>query len=267
VNAVRPSLLPLALLLCACAAPPAPGARAELNAEYRRTDLDVQPWVERFEGEAREIAACRDALVAALAPLPGEAVADVGAGTGLFTEPIARAVGPQGVVYAVDIAPAFLEHIRARAAAAGLAQVRTVLCDDRSTGLPPSSVDAAFVCDTYHHLEHPVDTLASLHAALRPGGRLLLVDFEREPGASRDWVLDHVRAGRAAVAAEIEAAGFEFVREVRVEGLAENYVLVFRRRPAPFGETSGPVRRGGGSGRCRRTDWSRSQRVASVAPA
>ncbi len=220
--------LPL-LLALACAAPVVPGARADVNAEFRRADLDVQPWVERFEGESREIAARREALVAALALRPGEAVADIGAGTGLFTEPLARAVGPQGLVYAVDIAPAFLEHIRQRAAAAGLGQVRTVTCDDRDTRLPAASIDAAFVCDTYHHFEHPSDTLASLRAALRPGGRLLLVDFEREPGASRDWVLGHVRAGRAQVAAEIEAAGFRLLRQVPVEGLVENYVLEFAR--------------------------------------
>jgi SAM-dependent methyltransferase len=133
------------------------------------------------------------------------------------------------VVYAVDIAPAFIEHVRQRAAAAGLSQVRPVLCDDRSTGLPRGSVDVAFVCDTYHHFEHPADTLASVHDALRPGGRLIVVDFEREPGTSRDWVLEHVRAGRADTIAEIEGAGFRFVRELPVEGLDENYVVEFAR--------------------------------------
>lgn len=221
-------LLPL-LLLAACAAPPAAGAPPELNAGFRRADLDVAGFVERFEGESREIAACRDGLLAALAPRPGEAVADVGAGTGLFTLPIAQAVGPQGLVYAVDIAPAFVEHVRSRAAAAGLGQVRPVLCDDRDTGLPPASVDAAFVCDTYHHFEHPAETLASLRAALRPGGRLLLVDFEREPGVSREWVLGHVRAGQAQVRAELEAAGFRHRRDVAVPGLTENWVMEFVR--------------------------------------
>lgn len=225
---LRP-LLPLLLLLAACSAPPEAGARPELNADFRSPDLDVAGFVERFEGESREIAACRAALLAALAPRPGEAVADVGAGTGLFTLPIAEAVGPGGLVYAVDIAPAFVEHLRARAAAAGLAQVRPVLCDDRSTGLPPASVDAAFVCDTYHHFEHPAATLASLRAALRPGGRLLLVDFERVPGVSREWVLGHVRAGRAEVRAEVEAAGFRHLRDVPVPGLRENWVMEFAR--------------------------------------
>jgi len=227
VRPLRP-LLPL-LLLAACAAPSDVGARPELNADFRRSDLDVAGFVERFEGESREIAACRDALLAALAPRPGEAVADIGAGTGLFSLPLAEAVGAQGVVYAVEIAPAFLEHIRARADAAGLPWLRTVACDDRSTGLPPASLDAAFICDTYHHFEHPAATLASLRAALRPGARLLLVDFERIPGVSREWVLDHVRAGSAEVRAEVEAAGFRFVRAVPVDGLSENYVLEFAR--------------------------------------
>jgi len=226
------SLAPIRLLLllaAACAAPSLPGARPELNREFRKPDADVAHYVELFEGESREIAVQRDGIAAALGLRPGQAVADIGAGTGLFEEPLARAVGTQGVVWAVDIAPAFVEHLRQRAAAAGLSQVRPVLCDDRSTGLPQGSVDVAFLCDTYHHLEHPSDTLASLRDALRRGGRLVVVDFEREPGTSRDWVLEHVRAGRAQTVAEIEGAGFRLVRELPVEGLVENYVIEFAR--------------------------------------
>ena len=205
----------------------ADGARPELNSDFREPDLDVASWVERFEGESREVAAHREAIANVLRLQPGEAVADIGAGTGLFEELFARAVGPGGTVYAVDISPAFLEHLRQRAAAAGWTQVKVVACDDRSTGLPPASVDAAFLCDTYHHLEHPAETMASLFRALRPGGRLVVVDFEREPGQSRDWVLEHVRCGKAQVQAEIEAAGFRFVPGWTVKGLRENYVLRF----------------------------------------
>ena len=208
---------------------PAAGARPDLNADFRQPDLDVAPWVQRFEAESREVAARRDDIAASLALRPGQCVADVGAGTGLFEEPFARAVGPSGLVQAVDISPAFLEHIRQRATAAGLAQVKTVLCDDRSTGLQSGSVDVAFVCDTYHHFEHPVDTLASLRAALRPGGRLVVVDLDRLSGVSRAWILEHVRCGRDQVRSEIEAAGFRFVRRVPVAGLVENYVIEFVR--------------------------------------
>jgi ubiquinone/menaquinone biosynthesis C-methylase UbiE len=216
----------------AAAAPTAPaaplaGAKPEINADFRKPDMDVASWVQRFEAESREIAAHRDDIAAVLALKPGEAVADIGAGTGLFEEPFTHAVGAKGTVYAVDISPAFLDHLRQRAKDASWTQVQVVACDDRSTKLAPASVDAAFICDTYHHFEHPADTLASLLRAIKPGGRLVVVDFEREPGQSRDWVLDHVRCGKAQVKAEIEQAGFRFTREATVPGLTENYVIEF----------------------------------------
>ena len=98
-----------------------------------------------------------------------------------------------------------------------------------SAAIPKNSVDVVFVCDTYHHFEYPEAMLASLHEALRPGGRLVVVDFERIPGETPDWVLEHVRAGKAVFRSEIEAAGFVLVREADIAGLSENYVLQFRR--------------------------------------
>jgi len=225
---MRLRLLPL-LVVLACGSPPVEGAKPEINADFRKPDVDVARWVGTLESESREIAARRAEITAALELRPGQSVADIGAGTGLFEEPLALAVGPTGVVYAVDIAPAFVDHIRERATAAGLTQVQPVLCTDTSTGLPPGCIDLAFVCDTYHHFEHPSDTLASLREALRPGGRLVVVDFDRIEGHSRDWVLQHVRCGREQVVAEIEGAGFHLQRTLPVEGLNENYVLEFVR--------------------------------------
>jgi ubiquinone/menaquinone biosynthesis C-methylase UbiE len=202
---------------------------AELNARFLDPDLDVERFVELFEGESREIAVHRDAIVAVIDLAPGASVADIGAGTGLFLEPFAAAVGPGGLVYAVDISPGFVEHMLARAEAAGLTQVRPVLCTERSVELHPGSVDVAFVCDTYHHFSHPADTLASIRRALRPHGLLVVVDFERDPATSREWVLDHVRAGSAETIREIEAAGFRLLDRPTPPGLTENYVLRFRR--------------------------------------
>ena len=155
-------------------------------------------------------------------------VADVGAGTGLFMSELAHGVGPEGRVYAVDIAPAFVEHLRERAQAEGLSQVEVVRCTERSVELPAGSVDVALVCDTYHHFEYPHATLESLRAALKPGGVLAVVDFERRPD-SRAWVLEHVRCDSEQVIAEIEAAGFQLVDRPAVSGLQENYLLRFRR--------------------------------------
>lgn len=221
---------------CRTAAPPsaAPAlpeasVRPGINAEYM--DGDVSKWVERFEHEGREVYDHRQPIVAQMGLKPGMAVADIGAGTGLYTKMLADAVGPRGAVYAVDIAPGFVEHIRARAAAEGLENVEAVLCTERSVELPAASVDVAFAIDTYHHFEYPQSTLASIRKALRPGGQWIVIDFERIPGVSSEWILNHVRAGRETVIAEIEAAGFKLLSEGNeAPFLRQNYFLRFQRQ-------------------------------------
>ena len=102
------------------------------------------------------------------------------------------AVGKEGRVIAVDIARKFLDHIQATSREAGLKNVDTLLCTADSTELPPESVDVAFICDTYHHFEFPLKTMASLQRALKPGGRVILIDFRRVDGKSTEWVMSHV---------------------------------------------------------------------------
>ena len=198
-----------------------------INDRFKDPELDVSQYLQRFEVESREVYASRAAVLSALGVAPGNVVADIGAGTGLFTFPLAERVGPSGWVFAVDIAPRFLQRIHGLADERGVENVTTLLCSERSTGLPPNSIDVAFVCDTYHHFEYPVATMASLVRALRPGGRLFLLDFERIEGVTREWLLEHVRAGKDTFRAEVEAAGLRFSREVEVEGLVENYLLEF----------------------------------------
>ena len=154
-------------------------------------------------------------------------VADVGAGTGLFTRLFAAAVAPAGMVYATDIAPNFLKHIEKTCRDAGIKNVKTVLATADCSGLAPDSVDVVFLCDVYHHFEFPKKTLASLHAALKPGGQLILVDYRREKGKTPDWIFKHVRAGKEVFTGEIEAAGFKLQDEEKF--LKENYMLHFQR--------------------------------------
>jgi ubiquinone/menaquinone biosynthesis C-methylase UbiE len=156
-------------------------------------------------------------------------VADVGAGTGLYTRLFSKAVGDKGWVYAVDINPRFLEHIQARAKAEGQTNITSVLSPQDSVSLPPASVDLVFICDTYHHFEFPTPSLASIFAAMKPGAELVLIDFERIEGVSSEWIMGHVRAGREVFRKEVEDAGFELVEEVKVDGLKENYCLRFRK--------------------------------------
>jgi ubiquinone/menaquinone biosynthesis C-methylase UbiE len=218
----------IALLLILAAADA--GAKKEgPNDKFLRPDLDVPSWVERFEKPGREVYDKRKQIAAAAKVKKGAAVADVGAGTGLFTMMFAEAVGPEGSVYAVEIAPKFLDYIARRAKKAGLRNVKTVRGTATSVELPPASVDLVFLCDTYHHFEKPQENLASINKALRPGGELLLVDFKRVPGKTAAWITEHVRAGQEQVTKELEAAGFDRVEELPI--LTENFVLRFRLRP------------------------------------
>jgi ubiquinone/menaquinone biosynthesis C-methylase UbiE len=256
VRSIVALLVVLALAACGSvepAPPPAPqstpapvpvpresSVRPGINDSYLQQP-NVEKWVQRFETEDREIWQRREEITRRVGLKSGMAVADVGAGTGVFIEPFSRAVGDGGKVYAVDILPEFLEHVRRRAEAAGLGNVETVLCAEDSVDLLEHSIDVAFVCDTYHHFEYPRSTLQSIHRALRQDGALVIVDFVREEGKSRQWVLEHVRAGKETVIREIQEAGFELSSEETF--LKENYFLRFRRLDTTRRARSGRRRR------------------------
>ncbi|MDJ0739403.1 MAG: methyltransferase domain-containing protein [Gammaproteobacteria bacterium] len=189
---------------------------------------DVRRWRGVFERDGREVWDRRDDILRHLRLRPGQVVADIGAGTGFFATLFARAVQPGGRVYAVDIARNFVDASVQRARDRGLENVIGVVNDAHSVRLAEASIDVAFTSDTYHHFEYPQSTLRSIHAALRPDGELVVIDFKRIPGVTHPWVLGHVRAGEAVVTAEIEAAGFELVE--RLDFMRTQYFLRFRKR-------------------------------------
>lgn len=215
-----------ALLLAPAAAGQAKSVNPGINDAFK--DPDLKRFLGTFECESREIFAHRKDILKAIDLKPGMAVADIGAGTGLFTRLFAAEVGEKGKVYAVEIAEKFLDHIRTVNEREKITNVQTVLCKPYSSELPAASVDVVFICDTYHHFEYPQRTLASLHAALKSGGRLVLIDFHRIKGKSSDWVMNHVRAGQEIFEAEIAEAGFKKVSENK-DFLKENYFSVFEK--------------------------------------
>jgi ubiquinone/menaquinone biosynthesis C-methylase UbiE len=214
----------------------APGALgqdqpSEINKPFQNPDLAA--YIKRFESESREVYVRREAIVSALGLKPGMAVADIGAGTGLFTRQIADAVGPEGKVYAVDISKPFLDHIGREARKRGQTQIQTVQGTQETTNLAAGSADVAFLCDVYHHLEQHPRVLASIHRALRPGGRLIVIEFDRREGVSSEFTLKHVRAGKAQFLAEIAAAGFELLETPDAPKFKENFFAAFRRMEQP----------------------------------
>ena len=199
-----------------------------INDGFLDPELNVQEWIERFEVESREVYGAREEIMRHLNLKPGDRIADVGAGTGFFSLQMSTAVGADGWTYAVEISPRFVEHLVKLFDQRSIENVTTVMCDDDSICLPPESVDVAFICDVYHHFEYPDDTMKSIRRALVDGGRVVVIDFKRIPGVSREWTLGHVRAGKQTFIDEIQAAGFELVAEREIAGFDENYYLEFR---------------------------------------
>ena len=201
-----------------------------INDKFLSETLEIAEWRKRFEGESRQIYTHRKEIVAALKLRDKQRVADIGAGTGLFSELFARAVGHNGLVWALEISPKFIEHMQDRFSQADLDQIEVVENTERSTGLAESSIDLAFLCDVYHHFEYPEDMLRNLAYVLRWGGSLVIIDFERIPGETSNFIMNHVRAGKDVFRKEIEAAGFSFKEEIKIKGLTDNYILRFVRR-------------------------------------
>lgn len=204
--------------------------RPGVNDTFR--DPNVKEFIEKFEIESREVFAKREEIAKVLGIKPGATIADIGAGTGIFTRLFADKVGPSGQVLAVDIAENFLEHVNKINRETGRKNVQTVLCTADDTKLPEGTVDVAYICDTYHHFEFPFKTMTSLHKALKPGGRVFMVDFKRIEGETSDWTMKHVRAGQEVFEKEILSCGFRKVKE-HSELLKDNYFVEFEKVKAP----------------------------------
>lgn len=205
------------------------GLPSGINEAFLDPEMKVEDFIKRFEVESREVFACRNQILAEIQLQPGMSVADIGSGTGLYLGALSAQVEKAGQVYAVDISPNFVKHLRERTRTEKLENVDVVLCSDRDVNLKPNSIDRAFICDVYHHFEYPESSMRSVFNALRPGGKLILVDFERIEGKSREWLLGHIRAPKAVFRSEIEAVGFKLEEEVDIDGFEENYLLRFTK--------------------------------------
>jgi FkbM family methyltransferase len=180
-------------------------------------------WLEREEREREERT---DLLLRELALEPGMQVADVGAGTGYHARRMARLVAPGGMVHAVDVQPRMLQQLRERARREGIANIEAVLGTASDTRLPPSSIDLALFVDVYHELEYPVEAMASVVRALRPGGRVVLVEYRAED--PKVPIRSLHRMSEAQVLREM--AVHPLVHERTSNVLPWQHILVFRRR-------------------------------------
>jgi ubiquinone/menaquinone biosynthesis C-methylase UbiE len=216
----------MGLLVLALAAAGQP-AVADDDATARHSFDDVAHWEKVFDDPARASWQHPDAIVQALALAPGMVVADVGAGTGYLERALSEAVGPRGVVYAVEVEPNLVRHLRGRAEREGTANVIPVLGSFDAPRLPAGRVDRILLLDTYHHVDGRVAYFQRLRTALAPGGRVVIVDWEKR----QDTVgpeLAH-RLPREQVEDEMRRAGYQPVPTPTT--LTHQYVLAFT--PAP----------------------------------
>lgn len=180
-------LLVLAFALPAPAGEPAPGrytavqanadgiGKVYLGREIARVmSFHGAEWLERPE---RVVEERPELLLSALELKPGMTVADIGAGTGYYSWRMAQRVGASGTVYAVDIQPEMIRLLEQQMSRRRAANVKAVLGTLTDPGLPPASIDLALMVDVYHEFEYPYEMLAAIVRALKPGGRLVFVEF------------------------------------------------------------------------------------------
>lgn len=221
-------LIGLALTLLACF-PLSAQVAEKANAGYQTTDGRARVAL-ALSNPAREAEQQPRELIANIGVETGDVVADIGTGVGFMIPYFLEAVGPQGRVIAEDIQQQFLDQVVAHKAEQGWTNVEAILGGQVDPMLPANAIDVAFILDAYHHFEKPTDTMRAIAESLKPDGRLVVVDFYRSrvrEGRDPEWALNHIRADRDEFRAEIEAAGFKFVRTF--DHLPHQYALIFEK--------------------------------------
>ncbi len=157
-----------------------PAAAQEHVSSVQHDFHDVNHWAKIFESPDRIKWQEPDSVVDALHLKPGQTIVDIGAGTGFFTRRFAKAVGPKGHAIGLDIEPSMVAYMKADATKLHLKNYEARLVKRDDPALAPHSVDVVFFCDTLHHLENLPAYLRKLIPALKPGGRVVDIDFKEE---------------------------------------------------------------------------------------
>ena len=198
----------------------APGAREPAQVmSYLGAD-----WLERgtrFDEERP------DMLLKAMGLEPGDVVADIGVGSGYHARPMAKAVGPEGKVYGVDIQPEMLEILKTRCEESDITNVVPVLSETADPKLPKGKIDWMLLVDVYHEFQEPEPMLAKLREALAPDGRVALAEYRLHGETAANIKVDH-RMSPEQVMKEWTPAGFELVE--LIETLPKQHLFIFKKK-------------------------------------
>jgi len=219
-----------ALSAVVCLIPASAQVAVEANKGYQ-TEEDRKRVARGLDSEDREQRQKPRELLAEIGLEKGAAVADIGTGVGFMIPYFLEVIGPEGSVYAEDIQQDFLDQVEEKAKARGWKNVKTVLGGQVDPKLPEASVELAFILDAYHHFEYPIETMRHVADAIKPDGKLVMIDFYRSrkhPRMPKERLEKHIRLDRDGFAAEIEQAGFTLERQF--DHLPHQYVLIFTKQ-------------------------------------
>ena len=216
-------LLPIAALVAVVAAQSGPGRHPISGREYAwPMGVAGAPWLDRGERESEE----RPTRALELMKVTvGMTVADIGAGSGYFTERLARLVGPNGRVYATDIQQGMIDLLRQRLASLQLTNVTPILSEPTDPKLPDGAIDLALMVDVYHELGAPQTVLAQIRKSLKPQGRLVLIEYKGEDPTIP--ILPSHKMTVAQARLELESEGFTLT--TADSSLPRQHVLIFTR--------------------------------------
>jgi ubiquinone/menaquinone biosynthesis C-methylase UbiE len=177
-------------------------------------------WLERPEREREEQP---EQVIDALGIRPGQTVADLGAGSGYFSFRMAPRVGTQGKILAVDIQEEMLRVVRRRAQREGVTNVVAIRSTESDSKLPNASVDLLLMVDVYHELEYPYEVMQSVVKALKPGGRVALVEYRKED--PRIMIKEVHKMSEQQIIKEMAAVGLKHIKTI--ETLPIQHLAIF----------------------------------------
>jgi 2-polyprenyl-3-methyl-5-hydroxy-6-metoxy-1,4-benzoquinol methylase len=173
----------------------------------------AEEWEKTLEAPRRAATQKLDEVLADLSLKPGMIVADIGAGSGFFSRPIAKAVGPKGKVYAVDIQQGLLDFINKRDAEENIHNVQTVLGEFDDPKIPARNVDLAFINDVLHHIEHRAAYLKALGTYIKPNGRIAIIEMNKDDPNTGHKNQPELLVAREDIVQWMSDAGFKLVEE------------------------------------------------------
>lgn len=199
---------------------------ASLTASCAHQPRDINRYIQAMERPERAQYQQPEKVIETLSLTPGMVVIDIGAGSGYFTRRLAESVGDKGRVIAIDVEQKMLNYNKGKLEKLGLAnRVRFILAEPEGPVFSGNNADIVFLCDVYHHLEHHVDYLANTKPALKPNGRVVIIDYYKDERSKTLGFSKQHLVPKEQVIKDMKHAGFTLSKEHTF--LSRQYFLEF----------------------------------------